>query len=196
MATTKVCAVDGCGKPKHGYIYCGKHYAKWKAYGDPLAGRSGPSPGEPLRWIAEHAAYQGDHCLQWPYERSRYGYGTVKHGGKKRVASRVMCELAHGLPPSDGYDAAHSCGNGHHGCMNPRHLSWKTRKENCVDTAEHGRAYRGERHGWAKLTEAEAREILRLGGTMKQEEIAQRFGVQGSLVSRILAGKRWGWLSG
>lgn len=194
MATPKVCAVDGCGKPKHGYIYCGKHYAKWKAYGDPSAGREGPSPGDLMRWIEAHVSYQGDDCLIWPYERTRYGYGTVKHRNKKRVASRVMCELAHGLPPGDGYDAAHSCGNGHHGCMTQKHLSWKTRAENCVDTAAHGRAYRGAKHKWASLSEDGVREIRKLGSTKLQKEIAEQFGVCDSLVSRILSGKRWGWL--
>ena len=192
MATTKVCAVDGCGKPKHGYIYCGKHYAKWKAYGDPAAGREGPSPGEPLRWIEAHAGYQGDECLIWPYELTRYGYGNVKHNGQKRPASRVMCEIAHGLPPGEGYDAAHSCGV--RACCNPIHLRWATRAENCADTAEHGRAYRGNRHAWASLSEEDVRQIRKLAGHVLQKDIAAQFGVRQSQISRIISGERWSWV--
>src|SRR5690606_7000553 len=91
----RTCAVSGCGRRLHAHGYCARHAAKFRAYGDPLAGREGASPGEPLRWIAEHANHQGDECLRWPFEIGRWGYGTVKHQGKKRVASRVMCEAAH-----------------------------------------------------------------------------------------------------
>lgn len=188
------CAVGGCGGIIHAHGYCGKHAAKFKIYGNPLAGRDGPSPGEPLRWIAEHADHSGDACLPWPYEVGRHGYGTVKDNGKKRVASRVMCEIAHGPPPTPEHEAAHSCGNGHLACMNPRHLSWKTRKGNMADARAHGTWNHGEKVPSAKLTEAEVREIRRLAGTVTQEVLAQRFGVQANTISRIIARKRWAWL--
>lgn len=30
------CTIEGCGAPKHGRVYCIKHYRRWKKYGDPL----------------------------------------------------------------------------------------------------------------------------------------------------------------
>ena len=188
----KTCIVDGCENKRHVKIgYCGKHYYKFKTHGDPLGGRRGASPGAPLKWIQENANYQGEDCLTWPFEIGRYGYGSVKHNGKRRVASRVMCEFAHGLPPEEGMDAAHSCGNGSKGCMNPRHLSWKTRAENNKDKIAHGTHRQGESINFAKLTEDQVKFIIEAKGKYLQRELAEMFGVADSCISRIQSGKRW-----
>ncbi len=193
MAEKKICGVEGCGNPQHARGYCGKHNYKFVKYGDPLAGRRGASPGEPLRWIEAHVGHQDDGCLLWPFEIGRTGYGTVRHKDKRRVASRVMCEMAHGAPNDPAMDAAHSCHNPP--CCNPRHLRWATRSENNLDMAENGTAMRGEKVVFSKLTEADIHEIRSLEGTMRQQDIADRFGVNATAVSRILSGKRWGWLN-
>lgn len=196
MATAKrICAVEGCEKDYHAHGYCARHAYHFKTHGDPLGGRRGASPGAPQRWIADHSNYESDDCLRWPFEVHREGYGTVRHNGRRRVASRVMCEAAHGLPPSTDHDAAHSCGNGHQACMNPRHLSWKTRKGNVADAIKHGTWNHGEKVPSAKLTEDDVREIRRIGSTEPQSVLAARFGVRDSAISRILARKRWGWLT-
>lgn len=194
MATSRICSVDDCGKPFHAHGYCARHAYHFKAHGNPLGGRKGSSPGEPIRWIETHATYEGDECLVWPFEVGNYGYGVVKEGGRKRVASRVMCERVHGHAPDLNMDAAHSCGNGHNACMTPRHLSWKTRAENVADAVKHGTWKRGSNDRKAKLTEDDVREIRRLAGSHRQEQIAALFGVQASMVSRIIARKRWAWL--
>jgi len=36
MADTKVCLIEGCGKPTHGRGYCKKHYKRLLCNGDPL----------------------------------------------------------------------------------------------------------------------------------------------------------------
>src|SRR5690554_2084974 len=124
MAEIKLCAVEGCGKPVHARGYCGKHNYKFVRYGDPLAGRESASPGEPARWVLEAANYCGDDCLPWPFEMNkRTGYGSIKVEGVRVPASRMVCIVAHGEPPSTKHDAAHSCGV--RSCCNPRHLSWK-----------------------------------------------------------------------
>jgi len=199
LKSHRICGVEGCGKRVHAHGYCGKHAAKFKAYGDPTAGRDGPSPGEPLRWIQENTSYQGDDCLVWPYEKGRYGYGTVRHLGKKRVASRVMCEFAHGMPPDERMEAAHSCGNGHLACMNPRHLRWATKEENCADVKKHGRHVRAnERRSSATarksnaLTVDDVRAIRALVKTMMAKDVAAMFGIGETTVSKIKTGKRWG----
>lgn len=193
MATGRICAVDGCGNKYHAHGYCARHNYKFVTYGDPLAGRTSASPGEPLRWIEENAGHQGDECLPWPFECSHWGYGVVKHNGQKRVASRVMCERAHGPAPSPKWDAAHSCHNPP--CCNPQHLRWATRRENNDDKIENGTVHRGERTGVAKLTEAGVIEIRRLAGTVLQQDLAERFGVTQTVISRVINRKRWGWVS-
>lgn len=193
MADARICAVDGCDKKKHAHGYCARHAYHFKAHGDPLGGRKGSSPGEPLRWLLSHVDLNSDKCLVWPFEVSRWGYGTIKHNGQKRVASRVMCELAHGAPSQRNMDAAHRCNN--RKCCNPKHLRWATRSENNLDMHGAGTAMRGEKVVFAKLTEAEVLEIRRIGASKPQREIALQFGVRASAVSRILSGKRWGWLT-
>ena len=194
MAAKRLCAVEGCGKPYHAYGYCSRHAYHFKVHGDPLGGRRGASPGEPQRWIKENASYQGDDCLIWPFERTRHGYGTVRQNGKKRVASRVMCEEAHGEAPSPKHEACHSCGRGDHGCMTPKHLRWGTKFDNSADRIAHGTWIHGETVPASKLTRDQVIEIAALKGTMTQRQIAEKFGVGVGAVGHIHAAERWKWL--
>lgn len=133
--------------------------------------------------------YEGEDCLIWPFACSLAGYGKI--GGKPGIVSRRLCEEAHGAPPTPKHEAAHSCGNGRHGCVTKRHLSWKTRVENQADRIEHGTHNRGERHNFAKLTEKQVREILALKGVEKIKDTAARYGVSFNLISLINLGKVW-----
>jgi hypothetical protein len=144
--------------------------------------------GAGIQWIRARVGYQGDDCLIWPFHLCN-GYGTLGYLGKQYYAHRFMCELAHGAPPSPDLEAAHSCGRGHLGCTNPRHLSWKTPGENQRDRAGHG-----TRNVWSwrgKITQAQADEILALKGKRTQAEIAEQFGISRSNVSFIHCGKAW-----
>jgi DNA-binding transcriptional regulator YiaG len=187
-----ICSVDGCDKKRHVKIgYCSKHYARFKKHGDPLGGRKGSPRGAPLKWIEEHADYDLNDCIRWPFAVSRYGYGIVTHNGKRRVASRVMCEKSQGLPEDPSMDAAHVCGNGAKGCMNPNHLSWKTRKENMADAVDHKTWKRGDMDPRASISNAQASEIAALKGVIKQSEIAKKFGVSAAVVAKIHNGSHW-----
>jgi hypothetical protein len=102
-------------------------------------------------------------------------------------AHREMCRLAHGEPPTPKHEAAHSCGS--HACINPNHLSWKTRSENQMDSVRAGRVYRGGRRG--KLNRNLADRIRRLKGKLTQDEIAQMYEVTHSTVAKIHRGELW-----
>lgn len=94
--------------------------------------------GKTIQWIQDHLSYpHDDWCLIWPFSRTR-GYGQFGYLGKGYYAHRYMCELVHGAAPSPEHQAAHSCGNGVEGCVNPKHLSWKTQSENQLDCRQHG----------------------------------------------------------
>lgn len=106
----------------------------------------------------------------------------------RQTLSRVICERMYG-PPRPGDEAAHSCGNPE--CLNRRHVRWATHVENEADKRQHGTLNVGERNGHATLTTVEVDEIRRLrSGGLKLDEIAGRFGVQKSTVSRIANGIR------
>lgn len=196
MANSRLCSIPECGKPHKGKGYCGAHYYRLLRHGDPMGGRT--SPGELLNFIHEVALHHiASDCLTWPFGKSGAGYGQLKVGGKYFVASRYVCELVHGAPPTPDHEAAHSCGKGHEGCIAPGHLSWKTLIENKDDELLHGTRPRGECHGRAKLTEAAVREIISLHSKETNSnlaELAERFSVSRSTISRIHTGRNWAWL--
>lgn len=151
-----LCQVDGCERENHARGLCGSHYQQLRR-GDPV-GELEPRP-DTLGWLKSHASYDGDECLTWPFCTLATGYGSVKMGGRSIGAHRAMTILAHGSPPSPDHKAAHSCGNGHKGCVNPNHLRWATQKENIADMVEHGTRLRGNQLPWAKLTPDDVRHI-------------------------------------
>lgn len=143
-------------------------------------------------WIYEHMSYESDDCLFWPFGRDRHGYGMVKSPKDAKIlrAHRFMCELVHGKPPTPQHYAAHECGKGHLGCINPQHLSWKTASENQFDRRRHGTHGNGVgRRG--KLTPIQWQEIREAKGVVTQTELARRYGVAEGTIRGIQAG-RWG----
>lgn len=193
----KPCSVKGCNGNANTYAngahgWCSAHYQRWRRHGDPIAGRSTMS-GEPLRWLQNVAAkHTNNNCLPWPYACDSHGYGTVSVNGITRLATRVLCQIAHGPPPAEKQHVAHSCGKGHLGCTNPKHLRWATRLENAADRLKHGTANQGGRHGMSKLTESDVRRIRNLAASgVYQSKIAEEYGLSGGHISNIVNKKSW-----
>lgn len=131
-------------------------------------------------------------CWDWIAGKDKDGYGffVVTFGrvaGRQRMAKlrshRVAYELEHG-PIPDGLLVLHSCDNP--ACCNPSHLRAGTQKENRGDSVARGRVARGERHGTAKLSEAQAREVIRLRKSGEDvNAIAARFGIAAVTVYQV-----------
>jgi hypothetical protein len=143
--------------------------------------------GEPERFIRSLVGHVGDACVPWPYGVKDRGYGLATIDGKQSVASRWMCELAHGEPPFRGAEAAHNCGNAP--CVNPNHLRWDTPKGNAADRVKHGTHNRGERSGKTSLTASDVEIIKSSPPNLKA--LAERFGVSKGCISKIRSGQRW-----
>ena len=126
-----ICKVESCNRVTTGLGFCNSHYKRFVKWGDTLAG--GMKPGTQQAWLRDNATHQGDCCLTWPFARDRNGYGKVYFEGIGTSAHRVMCTLAHGKPDDPSKHAAHTCHNGHLGCVNPRHLVWMEAKLNQAD---------------------------------------------------------------
>jgi hypothetical protein len=79
-------------------------------------------------------------------------------------------------------------------------LEWCTESDNMKHAHKTGliKYCKGERHKWSKLTATDIENILHLLNTTKlyQWEIAEKFGVSHSVISRIKDGKRWGSTTG
>jgi DNA-binding XRE family transcriptional regulator len=123
------------------------------------------------------------------------GIGGMRNGKRQMLmAHRVSWQLHHGDIP-EGLYVCHSCDNPP--CVNPRHLYLADVRVNTADATTRGRMRRGESHPNSKLTEERVREIrLRYrAGVVTQAELAEEYGVKRNTISRIVSGKRWGWLS-
>ena len=186
----RTCAVDGCNRRPYCKGYCTAHYQQFRKYGDPL-GRAKTR----MDWLRDHVDHSGSECLMWPFAQNTGGYCRVTIKSKIHVASRVMCELRNGPPPTESHQAAHSCGKGSDGCLNPNHLYWATRSENEADKVEHQTSNRGARQGLSKLNAVDVLGIRLLCRSRMQKEVAAEFGVTRSAVCAIVRRKNWGWIN-
>jgi hypothetical protein len=192
MANKGLCSVDGCGKDAHTRGFCVKHYHRVWRHGGPLRGEA--ERGLPKKWLLAHVDHVGVDCLAWPFARLSNGYPSIRCDKKGHVASRLMCEMANGPPPADWYEAAHLCGKGHLGCVNPTHLQWKTPSDNRKDRIGHGTTPRGAKNHRSKLTEQDVRDIRAAAGTIPHQRLAEKYGVVSGLISRVISRADWSWV--
>lgn len=187
------CLIDACENNVLARGLCGKHYERYRQHGNPLTAKFIPAkPGEPRKFL-DDLPIEGEGCVYWPFAKNNRGYGQVNTGsGKKTLAHRISCERANGAAPSVYHQAAHSCGNGHLGCVAPWHLEWKTPAENCADKKVHGTHIEGADHPQSKLSSEDRRLIATLSGEVSHASIADRLGVSQTLVSQIARGVKPG----
>lgn len=180
------CTIEECSSHAIARGYCSKHYTRWQRYGDPNTLHKLPN-GTLRKWIEEHSLYEGDECLKWPFAINEGGYAQMSGC----VPSRLMCKIRHGAPPTSSHHAAHSCGKGKFGCINPNHLYWATPLQNISDKKKHGTQPTGEKVYSAKLTNQQVREIRELAKVLPRHRIAAKYDVSGSCIESIINGRRW-----
>jgi hypothetical protein len=170
------CSVEGCGNAPTGKRgMCNAHYLRWYRHGD-VHHKTRADDGEPDKWLRAHVEFDGDESQIRPFARGRDGRGRTASEIAPQ-AHRAMCILVHGEPPSPAHEAAHACGKGHEGCINPKHLRWATPSENSGDRWIHGTEIHGAQTWNAKLTAADVVEIRSLRGSLSQRELGERYGV-------------------
>jgi hypothetical protein len=171
------------------------HYRRFRRHGDPLK-VTRQLKGSVLPWLRERFdADDTDECLYLPGRVRQRRSTTIKVDGRKPLSAyALVCEWANG-PRPDGMECAHSCGNGHLGCVNRRHLRWDTPIGNAADKVGHGTLKRGESHGLAVLTEDDVLEIRRLyvprSPTFGRKPLAKMFGVTEANIKAVVARRTW-----
>lgn len=134
--------------------------------------------GRGIALVRSLVRHQGVECVLWPYSKDGNGYGQFGHLGEVYRAHKFLCQLVHGEAP-DGHEAAHSCGNA--ACINPQHLSWKTRSENELDKRTHGTFNRGAAGGGGsrtRLTPEQIRDIRANKGRLPVHVLAKKHGLK------------------
>lgn len=103
---------------------------------------------------------------------------------------RLVLEAFVGLRP-EGLECCHEDGDRANNRLG--NLRWDTHASNMADMRRHGTDPRGERHGMAKLTEHDVREIRRryaVGG-VSQASLGREFGVTQRSVSYVVRRVTW-----
>jgi hypothetical protein len=185
MATERICTIEGCGKRHEARGLCAAHYKRWRTTSDGLVATKQETKLEYLKRVV--VPFSGNDCLLWPFAKTNQGRAELWYNGKVVNAARLACRIVHGKPPSEGLHAAHSCGNGHLGCVNPQHLRWATPAENSKDMISHGRAGPGT-YG-CRLSEAEVAAIRR--DTRPHRMVAEAYGVGNTTILDIRARRSW-----
>lgn len=187
------CTVDGCQRKFYGKGFCVKHYKRWRKYGDPLGG--GIDYGDAQTFMISLAGITCDECVAWPFGKTKDGYGRIRWKGVSLGAHVVAATLSHGEKPTPKHEACHTCGNGHLGCVNPRHLYWGTRADNVADAMAHGTAFAlnrstGEYSPNAKFSDAviaDARARMAAGETA--QSVARDLGIGRNYIYLVRDGK-------
>lgn len=147
-------------------------------------------------WSRVNMSGGADSC--WPYNgyKDKDGYSHKKFGiDKVRMsfpAHRLALILHTGINPTDqlALHAAVQCHNP--ACCNPSHLRWGSAKDNRDDSELDNTIAKGERHGCAKLTEAQVLEIRQLYADGKRVvDIAKDFGFKTSTIEKICYKASW-----
>jgi len=116
-----------------------------------------------------------------------------KHNKMKLCKVHRLVLFAFVGPPNKGNESCHNDGNPSNNHLS--NLRWDTPQNNQRDRVRHGTSNRGERCGTSKLTLKEVRAILTaLEKGVKQQELADKYQVRQSQISRIKSGIRWAHL--
>lgn len=174
----KTCTIDGCERKHNARGWCTTHYERWRAHGDPLAGRETRTcyvdaeaafgaRTEPLCWTG---------CVVWT-GHLRDGYGTITVNGRPMRAHRYAWERERG-PIPDGMVIDHTCWE--RSCVNVDHLRLATVAQNVQNRsgARKGRVHdlpRGvNRNGRGYSARVHHNGTLHHIGTFKTPEEASR----------------------
>lgn len=129
-------------------------------------------------------------------KRGAYLFVTLVHERKYKtfLVHRLVLLVFQGPPPSDKHLGLHKDDDKENNT--PDNLYWGTHQENSNDAKRNGRLTRGEKNGCNRLTEDQAKEVLRLRAEegIGCRRIAKQLGCHHTTVQAILDGTTWSHL--
>lgn len=116
--------------------YCGKHYQRWRKWGDPLFVKNVYGDDTARFWskvdkngpVPERRPDLGP-CWTWTGDVERKGYGRITIAGTAVPATRFLCGLE-GVAIPDGHEPDHLCKNTN--CVNLAHLEIVPKRVNIL----------------------------------------------------------------
>jgi hypothetical protein len=185
------CKILDCESPVRHNGLCLMHYTRVRRHGNPHTTKRTP-PKVIRQWMQRQLKAETDDCVLWPFATSTDGYGRIRHNGRQQNAHRIMLQMHDPEREFDGALALHTCGKGHEGCVNVRHLYWGTPQQNADDRMEHGNAPQGSACHAAKLTESDIIPIFEARAAGREpSQIAESFGVTRGTINMVLKRKTW-----
>ena len=173
----KTCKIENYNRKHHAKEFCDKHYRKYMKYGDPLfAKRKRENHGMSYTAIYRTWSNMLNRCY---YKNStnydRYGGRgiTVCDRWRKSLIT-FYADMGDKPFPKAELDRINNDGN-----YEPGNCRWLTHVENARKTSR------------IKLTMEIARKIRQDAKTMKNMEIAKKYSISDSAISRILKNERW-----
>ncbi len=150
-------------------------------------------------WSKVAITANDEKCWEWQASKRGNGYGrfTITKSTMNKssyISSRVAYYIKNNVDPI-GKVIMHSCDNP--SCVNPKHLSIGTYKENSIDREKKNRSgssfKKGENNIKSKLNENEVREIRERysNGNITQKELGKEYGTNGHYINSIINKKRW-----
>lgn len=130
-------------------------------------------------------------CWEWQGCLIHNGYGYVNINYQTWLAHRFAWFLCYGYQSNKFL--LHSCDN--RKCVNPDHLREGDFLANAQDRVERDRSAKGEKHGRAKLKEAEViaiRSLYKKGSTFRQ--LSDIYKVAISTIKDVCYGRNWKYL--
>lgn len=123
---------------------------------------------------------------------STHGYPVIvlcRNKKIKTVAIHILMMQSFVGPRPEGWDICHNDGNPKNNLLS--NLRYDTTAGNMADKILHGTTNRGERCASSKLKEKDILEIRSLIGKIPQRELALKYGVCDSTITKIKKNKRW-----
>jgi len=185
------CSVEGCNRMEVAKQLCGKHYQRWRKFGDPFVTNISRLDIPFDEWFWQQIIVdERTNCWVWQLALVTQGYGQVSIKHKSYRAHRIAYELFY-KESTQGKLVCHICDNPP--CINPEHLFLGTAKENTQDMVKKQRHNHGERHHFAKLTKQAVLDMRKRHkqGNITIAQLASEYGVSPSSARKAIVGLMW-----